>query len=168
LRNLCDGLVEDAGFEAAQAGCRIGGEREDVTTLAYPQLLRRAIDNVLRNAIRYAPAGTEIVLNCRADPEGQVVLEILDSGPGVPDSMLSDIFRPFFRTAPGRDASSGGTGLGLAIAAETTRMHEGSITAHNRKNGGLQVTIIFPVKEPASSPHAPPSEESTAWQALPE
>jgi two-component system, OmpR family, sensor kinase len=68
-----------------------------VTFLAYPQLLRRAIDNVLRNAIRHAPLGSDVLLNCKVD-DGlkQVLIEILDCGPGVPDSMLTDIFLSFF------------------------------------------------------------------------
>ena len=62
--------------------------------------------------------------------------------------MLSDIFQPFFRTAPGRESSSGGTGLGLSIASEAIRLHDGTITAENRKSGGLQVTITFPLRIP--------------------
>ncbi len=148
-RSLCESIIEDANFEAAHAGCQVTGTRQDITTLAYPQLLRRAIDNILRNAIRYAPPGTEIRLDCRADGErDQVILEVLDCGPGVPDSMLSDIFQPFFRTAPGRESSSGGTGLGLSIASEAIRLHDGTITAENRKSGGLQVTITFPLRIP--------------------
>lgn len=148
-RSLCDSIIEDAKFEADQAHCRIAGSRRDTTFLVYPQLLRRAIDNVLRNAIRYAPSGSEVLFNCKVD-DGlkHVLIEILDCGPGVPESMLTDIFLPFFRTAPGRESSSGGTGLGLAIACEAIRLHEGTITAQNRKGGGLQVTIMLPLRFP--------------------
>lgn len=149
LRSLCESIVEDANFEAAQAGCRVGGSRDDGTLLVYPQLLRRAIDNVLRNAIRYSPSGSEILLNCSVDRDEQhITLEVLDSGPGVPEAMLTDIFRPFFRTAPGRESESGGAGLGLAIAAEAVRMHGGTITARNRPEGGLKVTIALPLRTP--------------------
>jgi two-component system, OmpR family, sensor histidine kinase CpxA len=149
MEALCNGVIEDANFEADHAQCRIGGSRHDVALLAYPQLLRRAIDNVLRNAIRYAPEGSEVLLNCAAEDD-LLVIEILDRGPGVPESMLADIFRPFFRTDPGRENSSGGTGLGLAIATEAVRLHEGTISAQNRKGGGLQVTIRLPLRFPAS------------------
>jgi two-component system, OmpR family, sensor histidine kinase CpxA len=149
LGALCENLIEDANFEAAQAKCRVVGTREDVTAVVYPQFLRRAIDNVLRNAIRYAPLGSEIVFNCKVDRHlHRIVLEILDSGPGVPESMLTDIFRPFFRTAPGRERKSGGTGLGLSIASEAVRLHEGTIVAQNRQSGGLQVTITLPLRLP--------------------
>jgi two-component system sensor histidine kinase CpxA len=76
----------------------------------------------------------------------EVRLEIRDHGPGVPESMLSDIFRPFFRTSPGRESNSGGTGLGLAIASEAVRLHDGTITARNHKDGGLLVTITLPMR----------------------
>lgn len=147
IRSLCESIIEDANFETAHANCFIKGERRDVTSLVYPQLLRRAIDNVLRNAIRYAPPGTEILLNCRVDPDLEnIILEVLDCGPGVPESMLKDIFRPFFRTAPGRESQTGGTGLGLAIAFEAIRLHDGTIVAENRKSGGLQVVISLPLR----------------------
>jgi len=135
------------------AGCHVAGNRADETLMVYPQLMRRAIDNVLRNAIRYSPTGSEILLNCTVDRVRQLVsVEVLDSGPGVPESMLTDIFQPFFRTAPGRESESGGAGLGLAIATEAIRMHDGTIAAQNRKEGGLQVTIVLPLRTPTAEP----------------
>lgn len=161
LSSLCESIVEDANFEAAHAGCHIAGNREDETLMVYPQLLRRAIDNILRNAIRYSPAGSEILLNCTVDRVRQLVtVEVLDSGPGVPESMLTDIFQPFFRTAPGRESESGGAGLGLAIATEAIRMHDGTIAAQNRKEGGLQVTIVLPLRTPTAEPQIRQETES--------
>lgn len=150
IASLCESISEDASFEAEHANCRIAGSREDITLQAYPQLLRRAIDNVLRNAIRYAPLGSEILLNSTVAEDSQkVVIEILDGGPGVPQSMLGDIFRPFFRAPCAREDNGannggGGTGLGLAIAAEAVRLHNGTITARNRLTSGLHVTITLP------------------------
>jgi two-component system, OmpR family, sensor histidine kinase CpxA len=153
IRSLCESIIDDAGAEAWHAGCCITGSRDDVTLQIYPQLLRRAIDNVLRNAIRYAPAGTVIRFDCTSDELLQhVLIDIRDQGPGVPEEMLSDIFRPFFRTSQGRDSSSGGTGLGLSIASEAVRLHYGTITAHNQRDGGLKVRIILPMRSPASQP----------------
>jgi two-component system sensor histidine kinase CpxA len=162
LRSLCESVVEDANFEAAHAHCLVTGSRQDAALLVYPQLLRRAIDNILRNAIRYAPPRTEILLNCRVDDDlRQVIVEILDCGPGVPESMLADIFRPFFRTAPGRESGSGGTGLGLSIATEAVRLHDGTITAQNRKGGGLHVTITLPLRTPVPEHEPQPSAETS-------
>jgi two-component system sensor histidine kinase CpxA len=150
LCSLCEGIIEDANFEAAHANCVLAGTQEDVVLLGYPQLLRRAVDNILRNAIRYAPAGSTIYLNCRVDDDRRrVIIEVLDSGPGVPESMLSDIFLPFFRTSPGRESETGGTGLGLAIASEAVRLHDGTITAKNREGGGLEVRIAVPCRTPS-------------------
>jgi two-component system sensor histidine kinase CpxA len=150
LRSLCKSIIEDANFEAAHANCVTGGTRQDAVLLAYPQLLRRAIDNVLRNAIRYTQPGSEVCLNCRIDNDHrEVVIDVLDSGPGVPEPMLADIFQPFFRTSPEREIEPGGTGLGLAIASEAARLHDGTITARNREIGGLQVTITFPIRTPS-------------------
>ena len=147
--SLCESIIKDANFEAAHANCEVTGSRQDIVLMVYPQLLRRAIDNVLRNAIRYAPVGTEIRLDCRADEDlHHVILEVMDCGPGVPESMLSDIFQPFFRTAPGRESSSGGTGLGLSIASDAVRLHDGTIIAQNRKGGGLHITITLPLRSP--------------------
>jgi two-component system, OmpR family, sensor histidine kinase CpxA len=161
IRSLCGSIIDDANFEAVHRGCIVNGSRDDVTLMAYPQLLRRAIDNVLRNAIRYAPSGSEILLNCKVDrDQQQVVLEVLDCGPGVPESMLTDIFRPFFRTAPGRESNSGGTGLGLSIASEAIRLHDGTITARNREVGGLQVIITIPLKLPIPAGEPQPSPEA--------
>ncbi len=162
LRSLCESIVEDANFEAGHAGCRVAGSRDDETLLMYPQLLRRAIDNILRNAIRYSPAGSEILLNCAVDRGRRLVtLEVLDSGPGVPEPMLADIFRPFFRTAPGRESESGGAGLGLAIAAEAVRMHDGAIAAQNREEGGLRVTIVLPLRTPTAEPQIQQASDGT-------
>jgi two-component system sensor histidine kinase CpxA len=160
IRSLCESIIEDANFEAAHANCQVIGSRQDITVLVYPNLLRRAIDNVLRNAIRYAPANTQIELDCKVDLiQREVTIDILDCGPGVPDAMLADIFTPFFRTAPGRETSSGGTGLGLAIASEAVRLHDGTITARNRKNGGLQVAISFPLRTPLPDDISEPNAE---------
>lgn len=166
LERLCADIVEDAEFEAIHVNCHVTGTPHDINLMVYPNLLRRAIDNVLRNAIRHAPAGSEVSLHCSVDIDQQeVTIEICDSGPGVPEPMLSDIFQPFFRTDPGRTSKSGGTGLGLAIACEAIRLHDGTITARNRSQGGLQVTIKLPLKVSSRDEDLPPnfylvSEES--------
>lgn len=140
-------VIEDARIEIAQAACGVTGSADDTILLAYPQLLRRAIDNVVRNAIRYSPRGSVIGIDCHVEKdEQQVAFQITDRGPGVPEAMLSDIFLPFFRTAPGRERNTGGIGMGLAIAADAIRAHDGTISATNRNGGGLQITIKVPMR----------------------
>ncbi|MDE1156630.1 MAG: ATP-binding protein [Acidobacteriaceae bacterium] len=152
MRELCDSLLEDVKLESQHRACSIVGERQDVRLLVYPNLLRRAIENVLSNALRYSPLGGEIEFNCRVRlVEQEITIEVLDCGSGVPEGELTDIFRPFFRTAPGRESSSGGTGLGLAIASEAIQMHGGVIQARNRESGGLAVTITLPLSSPSQS-----------------
>ncbi|HEY1214001.1 MAG TPA: ATP-binding protein, partial [Bryobacteraceae bacterium] len=149
LSSIRNSIIEDASIEVSQAGCRIIGSADDTILLAYPQLLRRAVDNVVRNAIRYSPRDSEIGFDCHLEPDTQqIVFQIADHGPGVPEEMLSDIFLPFFRTAPGRERKTGGTGMGLAIAADAIRAHNGTISATNRKNGGLRITITLPMRMP--------------------
>jgi two-component system, OmpR family, sensor histidine kinase CpxA len=147
IRAVCDSVAEDAAFEASQKDCLIAGGRADCEVFVYPNLLRRAIDNVLRNAIRYAPPGSTIEVRCTVNISAQLVMiEVTDQGPGVPEAMLSDIFKPFFRTSPGRQAATGGAGLGLAIASEAVRLHDGRIRARNRPGKGLQVQIALPLR----------------------
>ncbi len=111
------------------------------------ELLRRAIENVLRNAIRHAPAGSLVELNLTR--QGDLVeMAIRDHGPGVPREALSHIFEPFYRVERDRDRSSGGVGLGLAIARRAVELHNGRITAFNA-DPGLAVAIELPCRSDA-------------------
>jgi two-component system sensor histidine kinase CpxA len=106
------------------------------------ELLRRAIENVVRNAVRYTPAGGAVdvhVMETAAD----VTVAVRDYGPGVPAGELARIFDPFYRVDESRDASAGGIGLGLAIARRAIQVHQGVIAADNA-NPGLRVTITLP------------------------
>ena len=114
---------------------------EDVRTLGDTELLQRAIEKIVRNAIRYSPGGapveTEIVVS-----EARTVLTVRDHGPGVPEDLLPKIFSPFFRVDESRDGSSGGIGLGLAIAQRAIRLHQGEIRAANAAPG-LRISIVL-------------------------
>jgi two-component system sensor histidine kinase CpxA len=112
-------------------------------------LLRRAIENVVRNGVQYTREGTEVevTLRCRSDaPPTRATVEVRDHGPGVPPAALGDIFQPFYRVADARDRHSGGTGLGLAITAQAIRLHGGQVQASNAPDGGLVVQIELPAK----------------------
>jgi two-component system, OmpR family, sensor histidine kinase CpxA len=112
------------------------------------EFLHSAIENVVRNAVRYTESGTcvEISLECTR-AEG-VYIAVRDYGPGVPESQLKNIFQPFYRVATARDRQSGGTGLGLAIADRVVRIHGGTIRAENVAPRGLRVEILLPRKMP--------------------
>ncbi len=107
-----------------------------------PELLRRAVANVLRNAIRYSPAQSIVEVRL-AETADTTLVEIRDHGPGVADEQLSQIFKPFFRAEEARDTDSGGIGLGLSIAMRAVQVHQGAITAENAKPG-LRVRIALP------------------------
>ena len=106
------------------------------------ELLRRAVENVLRNAIRYSPEHANIDLTL-AENSHAAIITVRDYGAGVPEESLTQIFEPFFRVEAARDEQSGGLGLGLSIAARAIRLHRGTITARNA-SPGLQVQIRIP------------------------
>jgi two-component system sensor histidine kinase CpxA len=143
VAELLEDLVDDCNVEAEAQGCRLAAEIDpNAIVNGERELLRRACENVLRNAIRHAPAGSsvEIAATSRGD---LVTITIRDHGPGVPQDTLADIFKPFYRVEKDRDRSSGGIGLGLAIASRAVDLHQGRMTARNA-NPGLLVEIQLP------------------------
>ncbi|MBC7925659.1 MAG: ATP-binding protein, partial [Bryobacteraceae bacterium] len=108
-----------------------------------PELLHRAVENVLRNAIHHAPEGTEIEVDLQVNPQA-VTIRVRDHGPGVPEGQLSEIFRPFYRVEEDRNRQNGGgVGLGLSIAERAVRVHHGEIRAENAEPG-LAVELRLP------------------------
>jgi len=142
-----DGLVresiDDSRIETDAHGCRFHFESDGALPVRGDrELLRRAIENVLRNAVRYAPQGSAVDIRV-ASAAGTASISVRDFGPGVPDEMLPRIFEPFFRVDGSRDSQTGGLGLGLAIAHRAARAHRGSISAENA-GPGLRVRIEIP------------------------
>jgi len=115
--------------------------------VADPELIRRAVENVLQNAIRHAPANTSVDVSI-AEENTETVVAIRDYGPGVPDALLPRLTDPFFRVDEARAANKGGTGLGLAIAKRAMELHHGTLIAQNA-SPGLRVILTLPV--PSSS-----------------
>jgi two-component system sensor histidine kinase CpxA len=143
LRNLVEEIVADGDFEGRARDRRVECVSADACSIiGLMEPLRSAIENVVRNALRYAPASTavEVTLECT---DQRAVLRVRDHGPGVPEELLLDIFRPFQRAA--HDASDrDGAGLGLAITERVIQMHEGRVWAYNPPGGGLAVEIELP------------------------
>ena len=115
---------------------------------ADPDLLRSAVENVVRNATRYTAEGTTVEVRLErqraANGEEEIIVRVLDSGPGVPDEALHKIFEPFYRLDDARNRQTGGAGLGLSIADRAIRLHGGQLRASNRKEGGLEIEIRIP------------------------
>ncbi len=143
---LVEEIVENCAMEADMKNCRIAvlNEVGELELQGVQELLWRAIENVLRNAILHSPPRgiVEVTLTRRGDREAQV--SIRDSGPGVPPQQLDDIFQPFYRIDESRNAKTGGVGLGLAIAQRAINLHHGEIVAENA-DPGLRVQIRLPI-----------------------
>jgi two-component system, OmpR family, sensor histidine kinase CpxA len=155
-------VTEDAEFEAQARRCHVRSEipEGDWRVRGEVSLLHSAIENVVRNAIRYTHEGTtvEIHLEKKMNADGaQAVVSVSDCGSGVPIDALEKLFQPFYRLDDDRGRQTGGVGLGLAITERAVRFHGGRVSAFNRAEGGLRVEIKLPLVpganvEPALEP----------------
>ena len=119
---------------------------EALTVTAQPELLARALGNVLRNAVRHASAAGPITLTGE-QTDKQIQLRVSDHGPGVPDEALSRLFDPFYRVENDRARATGGAGLGLAIVKSCVEACQGSVLARNRHPHGLEVILTLQAEE---------------------
>ena len=143
-------VAENADFEARAANRQVSIVHSLSATIeANEPLLRSALENVVRNAVRYTDENTSVDITLQHDPEhpGWLLVQVHDHGPGVPDDMLTNLFEPFVRVGDARDRESGGYGLGLGIAERAIRLHGGVISASNDPNGGLNVRIRLPINQ---------------------
>jgi len=156
LRELVEQVAHDAEYETPGRGCRVTARADaadEFLVEADPDLLRSAVENVVRNATRYTAEGTtvEVRLERQQAANGEaeeIIVRVLDSGPGVPDEALPKIFEPFYRLDDARNRQTGGAGLGLSIADRAVRLHGGQLRASNRKEGGLEMEIRIPAVAP--------------------
>jgi two-component system OmpR family sensor kinase len=143
MGELLAAVVDDARFEAKTMGRDVAlSEASRVVVNGSAELLRRATENVVRNAVRHTPQGSTVGVHAQIDGAA-LRISVRDHGPGVPEPDLEKIFEPFFRV--GRD-SGDGYGQGLAIARRVIEAHGGEIRAANDAGGGLRVEIVLPVK----------------------
>ncbi|MCI5131524.1 MAG: sensor histidine kinase [Candidatus Electrothrix sp. EH2] len=136
-------VLEAAVRREASPTVRIDVQADpEISVIASADLLTRALANLLRNAVKYAGEAGPIRLTARQN-NGQVVLTVQDSGPGVAEEYLDRLFDPFFRPEPSRDQDSGGVGLGTAIVKTCVVACKGTVSARNRKPHGFAVTITL-------------------------
>lgn len=139
-------VLKDAADYAEHRGVdcllTIGPDCRHASVLGDPGLLQRAFDNILQNALDHTPPGRKVHVALHSEPK-QLVLEIRDEGPGVPDEVLPHLFEPFYRADKSRGGK--GWGLGLAIARDIVAIHDGEIEAFNAERGGLVVSLRLPV-----------------------
>ena len=146
LYTLVQQIISDCQYYANSKNVMISLQGKGTYTVsADAKLLASAISNVINNAVKYSPENQQVSVEITSKAQ-QIQLIISDQGSGVPEDLLTKLFRPFFRVADARDRNSGGTGLGLAIAQQAIQLHQGEIHAQNQNNQGLKVTISLPVK----------------------
>jgi signal transduction histidine kinase len=149
LEQLIQEIARDAAFEAQNRRCEVEVIIVDHCVVSGSvSLLHSAIENVVRNAIRYTQPGTsvQVRLETGTGPNGpEAVVRVTDSGSGVPENALEKLFRPFYRIDDARGRETGGVGLGLAITERAVSLHQGTIRAANRPQGGLMVEIRLPL-----------------------
>lgn len=152
LTALCREIAEDALFEAAREDKRVELlAAPAVNVRGDPALLRSAIENVVRNALRHTPAGSAVELALIKDG-GMATVVVRDYGPGLPESELERVFDPFVRISAARERDTGGYGLGLTIAHRIMLRHGGDIRAINAEGGGLKVRLRLPLATENSNP----------------
>jgi two-component system sensor histidine kinase CpxA len=150
LDQLVRQIADDSQIEAEARQARVEYQEPAPLTIAGdPELIRRAVENVIRNAVRYSPKDTAVEVSLASDA-ARATLHIRDHGPGVPEDSLARIFDPFYRVEPDRGRASGGIGLGLSITRRAVELHGGKIRASNA-HPGLEVVIEIPISEPAQA-----------------
>jgi len=161
LDEVVQNVAEDAEFEAQERHCHVRSDipAGDWAVRGVGSLLHSAIENVVRNAIRYTREGTTVEIQLeRSENSGspEAVVRVADCGSGVPPDALEKLFRPFYRLDDHRGRQTGGVGLGLAITERAVRFHGGRVSASNRAEGGLMVEIHLPLKSASAVATDPP------------
>jgi len=145
LSEVVDEVVQDADFEAAGRNRHVTYQGAAPMMMAGSrEMVRRALENVVRNAVRYTAEETAVEVTLE-ESSGHAVIRVRDYGPGVPEEVLQHIFRPFYRIAEARDRQSGGAGIGLAITERAVLLHSGEVKASNASDGGLVVEFRLPL-----------------------
>jgi signal transduction histidine kinase len=152
LTELISQIARSADLELRKSGAAVQLTLpEQLFIHGNAELLHSAIENVVRNAIRYTGMGNPVEVSVTTQKASSTHIVVRDHGPGVPESELANIFQPFYRIADDRNRESGGAGLGLAIAGRVIRIHGGTICARNAHPHGLEVEILLPQTSTKSS-----------------
>jgi signal transduction histidine kinase len=152
LTELISQIARSADLELRKSGAAVQLTLpEQLFIYGNAELLHSAIENVVRNAIRYTGMGNPVEVSVTTQKASSAHIVVRDHGPGVPESELANIFQPFYRIADDRNRESGGAGLGLAIAGRVIRIHGGTICARNAHPHGLEVEILLPQTSTKSS-----------------
>jgi two-component system sensor histidine kinase CpxA len=166
LSKLVVDLLPDLEYEAAQSHCSI---RSTIAAECYvdgdENLIRAAVENVLRNAIKYASgSGLVHVESALEERQGKQfsTVRVIDNGPGIPGHELGLVIKPFYRADRSRHWQQEGSGIGLAIADRAARLHGGILGIRNKPDGGLIVEICLPAAEQPHAPHLGATEHAVS------
>jgi signal transduction histidine kinase len=149
LNEIVEVVAADAEFEAQARKCRVKCALPDVELKVRGEasLLHSAIENVVRNAVRYTREDSQVDVTLERSAD-EAVVKVSDEGPGVAPESLGKLFQPFYRIDDARGRQTGGVGLGLSITDRAVRLHGGTVVASNRASGGLLVEIRLPLEAP--------------------
>ena len=147
LSELLAAICTDANYEGKEDNKAVSySPTGEAIIKGDPSSLRSAFENIIRNALRHTADSTKVEVSLTRASPNNIEIRVRDAGPGVPESKLDELFKPFVRVEPARDRDSGGFGIGLAIASSAVRAHQGKISARNVPGGGLEVLINLPVQ----------------------
>jgi len=141
IAELIRGVVSDARYEAGTDPFIL--DLDEATILGNRHLLASALENLIRNALSFSPEKGRVEIHLYKEG-GEIVIQVKDEGPGIPEDELQRIFEPFYRVEEARERGRGGTGLGLAITRRAIEKHRGHIRASNHPDSGLQIEIRLP------------------------
>ena len=147
IRAVLDDILENANFEAASQNKQVILNCNSTVSYelnANKALIQRAMENIIRNAIKYTQEQTLVTIDLQRQAD-LISVTVKDQGPGVAKDHLEKIFEPFYRVSDSRSRESGGSGLGLAITRRAIELHNGTIAARNSDSGGLIISVELPV-----------------------
>ena len=155
LEQVLREVISDANFEAQSRNVTVRVVKAELCSIkGTREALQSALENVLRNAVNYTAEGTEVEValdRIRDARQDLALIQVRDHGEGVPEQLLQNIFKPFYRVADARERSSGGAGLGLTITERIVHLHGGTVEARNSVQGGLVVEFRFPLTSALAS-----------------
>jgi protein-histidine pros-kinase len=142
LRFDISALLYSLAEDAKESGMDLTVSGQASPVLLYPLAIRRCVNNLLDNALRYGGSARVLI----SESAQQVVISIQDAGPGIAENKLDAVFEPFFRLEDSRNRHTGGVGLGLSIARDMAKKNGGELTLRNAAEGGLIATLCLPVR----------------------
>ena len=146
LRPLIKSVLENQQLTLVAQRVRLDVQVQDLTPLADRSKVRLILDNLLSNAVKFTPRGGTISLHARAERE-QLILDVMDSGPGIPAAERNRIFEAFYQGKTPQGGHVKGTGIGLSVVTEFVNAHGGSIEIFESKAGGAHFRVRLPLRQ---------------------